>query len=90
LADLGVEGVKLHQLSVIRGTPLEEAWRGGSLEVLSEDDYVERAAGFVRRLPPGTVVHRLVGDAIGDRLLAPRFDKGRAVRRIREALGARG
>jgi len=90
LADLGVEGVKLHQLSVVRGTSLEDPWRGGALPVLTEAAYVERAAAFVGRLPAGTVLHRLVGDAAGDRLLAPRFDKGRAVRRIREALGVSG
>jgi radical SAM protein (TIGR01212 family) len=86
LADLGVAGVKLHQLSVIRGTPLEDGWRRGAVHVLEQSAYVERAAAFVRRLPGGTVIHRLVGDVAGDRLLAPRFDKGRVVREIRDAL----
>jgi len=86
LADLQIDGIKLHQLSVIRGTSLERAWRQGGVSVLSEEAYVERAAAFVRRLPTGTVLHRLVGDAAGDRLLAPRFDKGRVLGRIRKAL----
>lgn len=88
LAGMGIDGVKLHQLAVIRGTPLEGPWRAGVLATLSEDDYVERAAAFVRRLPAGTVLHRLVGDAPADRLLAPHFEKGRVVQRIREALRA--
>lgn len=89
LAELGVEGVKLHHLAVVRGTELEGAWRRGEVQTLGEGEYAARAAAFVAALPPGTVLHRLVGDTAGDRLLAPRFDKGRVVRAVREALGER-
>ena len=87
LVALGVEGVKLHQLAVVRGTPLETHWRAGEFAVLAEEEYVERAAGFCRHLPPATVLHRLVGDTAPERLLAPRFNKGRAVAAIRWRLG---
>ncbi len=86
VAGLGVAGVKLHQLSVVRGTPLEAAWRRGDLAVLSEHAYVDRAAAFIRELPARTVIHRLVGDTLGDRLLAPKFDKHRVIRGIRGRL----
>jgi radical SAM protein (TIGR01212 family) len=88
LAALGVEGVKLHQLAVVRGTPLEARWRAGEFAVLGEGEYVDRAAAFCRRLPPATVLHRLVGDTAADRLLAPHFNKGRAVAAIRRRLQA--
>lgn len=88
LARTGIDGVKVHHLAVVRGTRLESAWRSGALELLGEEVYAARAAGFVRRLPPGTVLHRLVGDTAGDRLLAPRYHKARVLRRIREALGS--
>ena len=88
LAGLGVEGVKLHQLAIVRGTPLEVLWSGGELAVLEEAQYIERAAAFCRRLAPSTVLHRLVGDTPADRLLAPQYNKGRAVTAIRERLGA--
>lgn len=86
LADLGVDGVKLHHLAVVRGTPLERSWRQGELTLLEEAQYVSRAAAFVAALPPRTVLHRLVGETAGDRLLAPRYDKARAIRGIRRAL----
>ncbi len=86
LAGLGVEGVKLRQLAVVRGTELEAAWRRGEVPVLGEAEYAARAAAFVRALPRGTVLHRLVGDTPAGRLLAPRFEKGRVLREIREAL----
>ena len=40
------------------------------------------------RLPPQTVIHRLAGDTSADRLLAPRYDKNRVIRAIREQLAA--
>jgi radical SAM protein (TIGR01212 family) len=86
LAALGVEGVKIHQLAVVAGTPLEEEYRAGMFKVLDEADYVRRAAAFVKRLPTTTVLHRLVGDTLGGRLVAPRFEKARVVRAIRERL----
>lgn len=76
LANLGVAGVKLRQLAVVRGTPLEAEWRNGGLAVLEEAQYIERAAAFLSRLPPSTVLHRVVGETRGERLLAPRFRKG--------------
>jgi radical SAM protein (TIGR01212 family) len=86
LSDLGVEGVKLHQLAVVRGTALETAWRRGAVQVLTEEEYVERAVAFVRRLPPNAVLHRLVGDTRAERLLAPRYNKGRVVDAIRRGI----
>ncbi|MDF1554377.1 MAG: TIGR01212 family radical SAM protein [Deferrisomatales bacterium] len=91
LAASGVEGVKLHQLAVVRGTPLEVRWRAGGLAVLDEAEYVDRTVAFCRQLSSATVLHRLVGDPAQERLLAPHFNKGRVVaairRRLRSATG---
>jgi radical SAM protein (TIGR01212 family) len=87
LGDLGAEGVKLHHLAVVRGTALERSWRAGDLRLLEEAQYAARAVDFVRALPPRTILHRLVGDTAADRLLAPHYDKARAIRAIRRALG---
>ncbi|GAB4281753.1 MAG: TIGR01212 family radical SAM protein [Deferrisomatales bacterium] len=85
LAELGVDGVKLHQLAVVEGTALAEAWRRGEVGVLTEAQYARRAAAFLGGLPAGTVVHRLVGETDPARLLAPHFHKGRVLERIRRA-----
>jgi uncharacterized protein len=86
LARARVEGLKLHHLAVIEGTPLAASWRAGEFRLLTEEEYAERAAAFLRRLPPTTVVHRLVGDSLDERLLAPRFRKDQVIRTIRERL----
>ena len=86
IASLPVEGVKLHQLSVIRGTVLEKMYREGFAPVLTEEEYASRAAAFIKRLPPGIILHRLVGDILGENLIAPRFDKGRVLRILEKEL----
>lgn len=90
LRGVGVDGVKLRQLAVIRGTALEEAWRAGALPVLPEAEYVERAAAFVSDLPAATVLHRLAGDTAGERLLAPQFDRRRAAAAVLHRVRAAG
>lgn len=88
LRETGAEGVKVHQLAVVEGTPLAQEWREGAVRVLSQDDYVARAAAFVLALSPATVLHRLCGDTRPDRLLAPRYDKRQVVVALRQRLGA--
>lgn len=90
LANLGVEGLKLHQLAVAKGTPLEDDWRRQALSVLEEREYSERAVAFLRSLPTTTVLHRLVGDTSSDRLVAPAYNKGRVLRAIEESLRGPG
>jgi len=59
VASLGVEGVKLHSLYLVPGTPLHaDAHCVG----ISQDEYAALAADALERLPPETVVLRLTGD----------------------------
>jgi uncharacterized protein len=92
LARAGVEGVKVHQLMVLKKTQLALDWRAGELELLDEPTYVEWLADFVERLAPEQVLHRLTGDADQDSLLAPlpRFDKSRVRTGLARELSRRG
>lgn len=82
----GVEGVKLHQLAVIPGTRLLAEYNLGKVRMLTEDEYVARAAFFVTRLERSTVIHRLVGETLGGAEIAPNFDKNRVLASIRKRL----
>jgi len=92
LARSGVEGVKVHQLMVLKKTQLALDWRAGGLELLDEATYIEWLADFVERLGPEQVLHRLTGDADEDSLLAPlpRFDKSRVRSGLARELERRG
>jgi hypothetical protein len=88
LSKLGVEGIKLHQLEVVADTPLAKLWREGRVATLTENEYAERAVGFIHRLPTRTVLHRMAGNTLsGHYPLAPDFNRRRVLNAIRTALG---
>ncbi len=70
-ADLKIEGLKLHQLYVLRGTALERDYLEGRYEPLSLEQYAEWAVEFLEFIPPWTVVQRLTGDPDRKELAAP-------------------
>ncbi|MDZ7752238.1 MAG: TIGR01212 family radical SAM protein [Gammaproteobacteria bacterium] len=69
--ELGVDGLKLHPLHVVKGTVLANEWRRGEYLPLTLPEYVEVAADLVQMTPPGVVYHRLTGTAPRGILLAP-------------------
>ena len=93
LADLGVDGVKLHNLHVLRGTPLETLYRQGRFHPLELEAYAERVIPFLEHLPPRVAVHRL--SAVASRweeLVAPEWvrEKMRPTQYIIDTMRARG
>jgi radical SAM protein (TIGR01212 family) len=88
LAALPLHGVKIHNLHVVRDTPLAQQYATGRVHVLTRDQYVQIVCDFLEKLPPGMVIHRLSGDAPPDYLLAPEWclDKPTLLRHIREEL----
>jgi radical SAM protein (TIGR01212 family) len=71
LARLRVDGVKLHLLHVLDGTPLGELYQAGEVSVLAQETYVALVADVLERLPEQTLIHRLTGDGPRATLLAP-------------------
>jgi radical SAM protein (TIGR01212 family) len=92
LAALPVQGVKIHNLHVVKGTPLEAQYLAGQAPMLDFDVYVRLVADFLERLPPEMVIHRLNGDAPPKYLVAPAWsaDKHRIIAAIVEELSRRG
>jgi radical SAM protein (TIGR01212 family) len=73
LGSLPVSGVKIHNLHVVRDTPLEDMYRRGEVRMLERDEYVNLVCDFLERLPATMVIHRLNGDAPPDYLVAPQW-----------------
>ena len=69
--ELGVEGLKLHPLHVVRGTRLANDWRRGEFRPLSMDEYIGIAADLIERTPASVRYHRVTATASSDILLAP-------------------
>jgi radical SAM protein (TIGR01212 family) len=92
LARLPVQAVKIHNLHVVRDTPLEEQYRAGTAPMLERDEYVGIVCDFLERLPQHVVIHRLQGDAPPDYLVAPAWclDKQGVIGAVRAELERRG
>lgn len=78
LAESGVHGVKLHNLHVLRGTPLERLYMSGRFEPVTLAEYADKVAVFLERLPARIVVHRL--SAVASRwedAVAPHWVRGK-------------
>jgi radical SAM protein (TIGR01212 family) len=71
VADLGIDGIKIHLLYVVKGTRLDRLYRQGGYECLSRHQYVDLVCDFLERLPPQMVIHRLTGDPHPEELVAP-------------------
>jgi radical SAM protein (TIGR01212 family) len=91
LAALPVDGVKIHNLHVVRGTPLEHMYHAGQVRMLEQAEYVALVADFLQRLPGKVVIHRLSGDAPPDYLVAPQWclNKPTLLRAIQEEMDQR-
>jgi radical SAM protein (TIGR01212 family) len=91
LANLPVQAVKIHNLHVVRDTPLQKMYQSGEVRLFSRDEYVAVVCDFLERLPPERVIHRLSGDAPPDYLVAPAWclDKPALLRAIHAELDRR-
>lgn len=74
---LGVEGLKLHPLHVVKRTRLANEWRRGEYRPLTMADYARGVADLIARTPRDVVFHRLTGTAPADLLLDPAWCAGR-------------
>jgi radical SAM protein (TIGR01212 family) len=91
LAGLPVDAVKIHNLHVVRRTPLEEMYQRGEVTLFEREEYVQLVCDFLERLPPQMVIHRLSGDAPPDYLVAPEWclDKSALLQKIHDELERR-
>lgn len=71
--DIGVDGLKLHPLHVVKHTVLASQWRRGEYRPLERDEYIRHACDLIERTPEHIVFHRVTGTASKDILLAPEW-----------------
>lgn len=89
---LGVEGLKIHPLHVVRGSRLAHDYRAGHYRPLALATYVEIVADLIERTPTSVLFHRLTGTAKATLLLAPSWCAGkwRVLNALTDELARRG
>jgi uncharacterized protein len=87
LAAMGIDGIKIHSLYVVKGSGMEPLYRSGGYRCLTRNEYVDLVCAFLERLPPNVVVQRLTGDPHPGELAAPAWAMDKKVlQQIRQQL----
>ncbi|WP_243385984.1 TIGR01212 family radical SAM protein [Bacillus kexueae] len=71
VAKLDVQGIKIHLLHLLKGTPMVKQYEKGMLEFLSLDEYVQLVCDQLEVLPQEMIVHRITGDGPIDLMIGP-------------------
>lgn len=69
--EMGIDGIKIHLLHVMKGTKLAELYERGEVRVMDRNEYVGLVCDYIERLRPEVLVQRMTGDGGHDNLIAP-------------------
>lgn len=73
LNQLGIDGVKLHNLHVIKHTVLEKLYSARDFRLLTEREYISWVVDFMELLAPEMIIHRLTGETYRTITVAPEW-----------------
>ncbi len=92
IASLGIDGIKFHNLHVLKDTPMERMYHDGKVPMLTMEEYCLLIADSLELLPPEMLILRLSGDAPMELLIAPEWcrKKFEIKEKIDSILAARG
>jgi radical SAM protein (TIGR01212 family) len=88
VSTIGLQGIKIHQLCIYKGTPLEQEYKQGRLPVFEENEYKEMVGKALELLPPDIIIMRLFAEGRKEEILAPQwcFEKTRLSATLEEYL----
>lgn len=68
---LGINGIKIHSLCIIKNTRLALDYQKRPFPIMSLDEYVDITVTQIRNLDKNIIIHRLSADAKKEELIAP-------------------
>jgi radical SAM superfamily enzyme len=88
---MGIDGIKIHLLYVIKGTRMERLYLEGRYRCLEQEEYIDLVCDFLELLPPDMVIQRLTGDPHPAELVAPEWSlrKNETISVIKKILATR-
>ena len=75
VAKLPLEGIKIHLLHVLKGTPLATIFQQEPFDLITKEKYVSLVVDILELLPPEMVIHRLTGDGPPNDLIGPLWSR---------------
>lgn len=88
MTELGIDGIKIHLLHILKGSALEKLYNEGKIKILEQDEYAELVCDFLEHISPNIIVQRLTGEGTRPNHIAPlwAFDKIGTINKIKRAL----
>ena len=79
LAQLDIQGIKIHLLYVLKGTVLAQQFARGEFALLTREEYVQTVCDQLELLPPQLVIQRITGDGAPSELIGPEWSRKKLV-----------
>lgn len=73
LNKLDIQGIKIHMLSILKDTPLEQLYKEKTFKILSKEEYIDIVINQLEYLRPEIVIHRITGDPDPKELIEPQW-----------------
>ncbi|MBI5975678.1 TIGR01212 family radical SAM protein [Staphylococcus canis] len=92
VAQMDVQGIKIHLLHLLKGTPMIKQYEKGLLNFMTQEEYVNLVCDQLEILPPEMIVHRITGDGPIDLMVGPMWsvNKWEVLNHIDDELKRRG
>ena len=68
---LNIDGIKIHMLSVLKNTNMEEYYKNNPFHILTKEEYIDIVCDQLELLNPDIVIHRITGDPKKEDLIEP-------------------
>ncbi|QYA41114.1 TIGR01212 family radical SAM protein [Macrococcoides caseolyticum] len=92
VSQMDVQGIKIHLLHLLKGTPMVKQYEKGMLEFMDQETYVKLVADQLEILPEEMIIHRITGDGPIDLMIGPMWsvNKWEVLNGIDDELKKRG
>ncbi|MFZ5997056.1 MAG: TIGR01212 family radical SAM protein [Nitrospirota bacterium] len=77
ISSLPVEFLKIHQLQIVKNTPLGELYQREPFPTFGYEEYLDFIVDFIERLSPDIVLQRIFATSPDDILIAPNWGRSR-------------
>ncbi|EOB8046779.1 TIGR01212 family radical SAM protein, partial [Staphylococcus aureus] len=71
VAQMDVQGIKIHLLHLLKGTPMVKQYDKGLLTFMTQEEYTNLVVDQLEVIPPEIIVHRITGDGPIDIMVGP-------------------
>ncbi|ATW69292.1 Fe-S oxidoreductase [Staphylococcus aureus] len=71
VAQMDVQGIKIHLLHLLKGTPMVKQYDKGLLTFMTQEEYTNLVVDQLEVIPPEMIVHRITGDGPIDIMVGP-------------------